>query len=193
MKRLVDHGLARVRLWRGEIPNASYLAGEILERRVFPARQADEAKPSSVAIEVWLPMGPRALFGLLGIRYERNGPACEIRVPIVKGSEGPRLSDTIAAAYDEARVGLPSEYGADVVEWLARGAEAFGLQGNIAVECAAHSLVGSSRSVFAALSMLVTRLIVEDVEEQESGKIEERVREAMRRSAENRLYDPGGS
>ena len=186
MMKLIDCGLARVRLWRGEAPVASYLAGDVVEGCVSPTKQAEEATSSSAAIEVWLPMGPRALFGLLGVRYERGGPACEIRVPVVRGLDGPRLNDTIAAAYDEVRVGLPDEYGREVVRWLAHGAEVFGLRGKLTVEHAAHSLVGSSPSVFAALSMLAEQLIVERLEEQEPSRVEKIVREAVRRGAENR-------
>jgi hypothetical protein len=187
MMKLIDRGLARVRLWRGEGPGASYAAEEIIERRISPTKRAEDATSSSVAIEVWLPMGPRALFGLLGVRYERDGPACEIRAPVVRGLDGVRLSDTIAAANDEVRVGLPDEYGRAVVDSLAHEAEVLGLHGRLSVENAAHSLVGSSRSVFAALSTLAVRLIVEPFDELEQGSIEEIVRGAL-----NRVHSQAG-
>ncbi len=144
MKTVIDTGLPRVRVWRDEAPEASYVAGETLERSVSATKRGCKTPSGSVAIEVWLPMGPRALFGLLGVRFGGDGPACEIRVPVVKGLDGPRLADTIAASYDEVRVGLPDEYGQEVVDALARGAERVGLGGRLSVEHAAHSLVGSS-------------------------------------------------
>lgn len=180
MNRLLRVGLSRIRFWRDEVPDARYVAERVLERRVTSAWRDSGRKPGTVAIELWVPMGPRALYGLLGIRYEGDGPDCEIRVPVIGGLEGPPLADNIAASYDEVRVGLPDEFGREVVDRLAQEAEVLGLAGNVTVEWAAHSLVGSSRSVFAALSGMGMRLLAEPFGENAEECMEEVVRDFMR-------------
>ncbi|MDB4941114.1 MAG: hypothetical protein JWP97_648 [Labilithrix sp.] len=190
MKKLIDVGLGRARFWRDEATAARYGAEQILRRHVSSSRRAGVTASAFVAIEVWLPMGPRALYGLLGVRYEVGQPDCEIRVPVITGSEGPRLDDTIAAACEQVRVGLPDEYGGAVVDALAGEAAALGLQGRISVEDAAHGLVGSSRSVFAALSRLAVRLVVERLDEREPVTLQETLREALTSSVENGRREP---
>jgi hypothetical protein len=174
----------------GSLPEASYDTGQVVDRRVS-AREGCHA-PAMGAIEVWMPTGPRALYGLLGARFEPDARGLSIRVPVVPGIEGPRFAQTIAASYDEVRVGLPDEYGREVVHWLAYEAEKLGFgPGVLTIERAAHSLVGSSRSVFAALAVLVVRLIAERLDDRESATIGEIIRDTMMRSASNRLGEPG--
>lgn len=189
MKRLIEIGLGRAQLWRDELPEASYSTGQLLDRHVSAG--GGRHAPATVAIEVWMPTGPRALYGLLGARFEPDARGLSIRVPVVPGIEGPRFAGTIAASYDEVRVGLPDEYGREVVHWLAYEAEKLGLSpGVLAVERAAHSLVGSSRSVFAALAVLVVQMLAKKLDDQEPVAIGEIIRDTMTRSASNRLGEP---
>lgn len=176
---MVSGRLARIRLWRDGAPLATYLGRRCLERCVSPVNQLVEAPSCSVAIEAWVPMGPRALYGLLGVRYVTGAADCEIHVPVIDGLVGANLSDSIAASHDEVRIGLPYEYGVEVAERLAQAAETLGVRGKLFVEHAAHSLTGSSTSVFGGLSDLVVRMITERLEEADPRRVEAIVRAAI--------------
>lgn len=182
MKRMFDVGLGRVQLWRDELPEASYDGKEILVCDV-PAAESRSPR-AALAIEVWMPVGPRALYGLLGVRFEPRATGLSIQVPVVSGIEGPRCAHSIASLSDEVRVGLPDEYGHEVVHGLADQAEKLGVgAGVLTIERAAHGLVGSSRSTFAALAILIVRLLAERFDDREAAAIGDIVRDTMFRRA----------
>ena len=171
MKTTVHVALATLRFWRDEAPDAAYVGGDVVRRRVPPVQPSVATTSTLVGVEVWWPQGARALYGLLGVELTAGGEACDVRVPICTGADGPRYADTLAAAYDDVRVGLPEEYGAAVADSLARGARALGLRGTLSVNRCAHSFVGTSNSALAALATLAVRLLVERLEEQQPERI----------------------
>jgi hypothetical protein len=189
MKKQIEIELGRVQFWRGEAPGPAYSAARILERRVLARSVRDTTASAVVGIEIWMPMGARALYGLLGVHFEGAGSErCAVRVPVVQGTEGPRFTDAIAPSYDEVRVGLPEEYGHEVAHWLAFGVETLGVGcGTLTVERAAHSLVGSSPSIFSALAVLIVRMLVERFDEEPPEVIGEILRDTLTRSANNLL------
>ena len=192
MKRLIKVGLGRVRLWRDEAATAAYEPLRMLERSETVAGTAADVLSTAVAIEVCFPTGPRSLYGLLGGRFESG--VCrqrEIRVGI-SSLEGPRLLDSLAAIPEEPRVGLPEELADEVVTWLHGEAIARNLPaGTLAIDQAAHGLIGSSRSTFAALAFLVVRMVAERFDEQPPELIGEMVRDTIIRSMNGRLGEAG--
>jgi hypothetical protein len=160
------------RLWIGELPPASFTGYETLQQTV-PSKRTSSPGKRVIAVEIRADTGPRTLYGLLG--GEIQFAAAEffgIDVGI-STFEGPRLDDTLAIPTrgDEVRVGLPREYAEAACSELVRTSQRTSdlSSGQLSITCAAHSLTGSSQSVFTFLSRtLFTFLIWQDLAEFET-------------------------
>jgi hypothetical protein len=156
--KLGVHGKARV--WIDEPSGAKYVATGV-ETRVVCGSQPTDGKRASrrIAVELWLPRGARSEYGLLGGYFAADTSA---RVTIalgVSGSTGERFRDSLGAATDDVRTGLPEEYANEVLAVAATlVTERLG-SGRLTIDEAAHGIVGSSRNLFGRLIRLVVRFL----------------------------------
>lgn len=158
--QLAQHRKARV--WLNELPDARTTSAKVSERSVQGGKTVFEGVRRA-AIEILIPRGPRALYGLLGAELRPNqSEALVIRV-IASNNDGTPFRDSIALSSDEAQVGLPDEFCQAVVEGAAsQVAKSGGLSsGELLFSHAAHGLVGSAPIVFKWLAACLVQLLRE--------------------------------
>jgi hypothetical protein len=155
--RIGRYGKARV--WLGELPELTYPVLDVLERTL----EAGDSPLSGVrraAIEMLLPRGGRALYGLLGAELT---PRCSGRLVVqvaVSGRTEPQFIRSLAARIDDVRLGIPDEYAVSVLDGVSRTDESRSLgPGMVRFDRAAHGAVGSAQWLFQRLSAAIVRLL----------------------------------
>ena len=149
------------RVWIDEDVNADYAAEATIERRLLttPSRHLRHRR---VVVEVYLPRGPRAEYGLLGLMYEPKDES-DLLVRVQVGREDGRPSaGSMASNVDDVRIGLPREYASAVLDAICQHCQNRIGPGLLTIDRAAHGRVGSSVSVFSALSALAVALVESD-------------------------------
>ena len=108
--KLLNLGKHRqARVWLGELPNATYPSVKTLTHTIAAGRESKTGLRLA-AIEVYVPLGPRSMYGLLGGQLEPTAVGhLSIDVSIAGANER-LLSDSLAMKGDEVRVGLPAQY-----------------------------------------------------------------------------------
>lgn len=163
-------GFGQARIWLGELPDmASYRATKAFMQtvRTGPSKLSDA---SSAAIELYIPMGGFASYGLLGGRYlPSHGDKLEIRIHI-SAPDGPNVPNSLGMVTDDVRAGLPSEYVGGVMDGLRTSAATVGA-GQLWITHACHGIVGSNISVFRSLGQALGRIMA--IEQPESGELQD--------------------
>ena len=153
----------RARVWFGDLDPAEPEIVSIRRSTIIPRVQLGQCATQSVAVEIFVPAGPRFEYALLGATVVRTaGDAEGLNVEVPENDpRGPVFPDSLAGRLDDVRWGLPAEYARAVLEnveaELLVGAPAGGL---VRISCAAHGLVGSSSQRFGRVARAVVRLLV---------------------------------
>ena len=163
--RLPKHQLARI--WVNELPNGtSFPVADVLRRTVITGRT--KSNPTqAVAVEWSVPLGPFTAYGLLSARLATSAETGMKLEVMTSGREGLRYEEALASKVSEdARVGLPVEYGDAVLVSLGDTLERRGcsMLGKLVVDHAAHGLVGSSPEMFARLAGVLGELLCSEKE-----------------------------
>lgn len=157
--REICFGFSRARVWWNEPCGLSMAPLETLTATETAAAAGGNHRVARVTLELFVPLGGHFLYGLLGAQLEPDASSeLLIRVP-TSSMDGRAYSDSLAAAVDDVRAGLPAEYGGSVLGALREQAPTLLPGGKLAVTEAAHGVVGSSGSMFCRLAGLVCRLI----------------------------------
>jgi hypothetical protein len=148
----------KARVWLDELPATQVPAGRIVTR-VFRSAKLGPTRSKTGALEVFIPLGARFMYGLLGGRFQPSA-GNELRLEISVG-RGDLMEDTLSVALDHARVGLSDDYAVAVAAGVRLAAERSGpVAGEFSVSHAAFGEIGSSEAVFkhlaASLSSLLT-------------------------------------
>ena len=149
----------RANIWLDEAPPATFKASSELTRIVKPKIRIASSRKLA-AIELNVPHGPMASYGLLGAELiDADVEGLKVIVPI--NSIGSRFTPSLALKSEDVRIGLLEEYASAVFTGVEKLAESSGLPTNLAMRFswAAHGSVSSSRSVFENVSGLVARLL----------------------------------
>jgi hypothetical protein len=156
----IEWGLRRkARFWWNELPPASFVATKTIEREV-DVRARSALVAHSAAVEVLVPHGAMASYGLLGVEVEpADSSFLTIKVGVSRAS-GPPLPKALAEVMDDVRIGLPAEYAEAVAEGAAKGFARgiSGCGGVLSFRCAAHGQVGSNVGTFSALAEVLVHL-----------------------------------
>jgi hypothetical protein len=149
----------RARVWIGELPDASYPFIEVLTHTVV-ARAESQSALKLAAIEIFVPLGPRSMYGLLGGQFDPE-TAGHLSVDVrVSAANGRLLADSLAMKGDEVRVGLPAEYAQAVLVGvdLAATEPNTVAPGRLSISCAAHGAIGSCEAIYKHLSTTLVKL-----------------------------------
>jgi hypothetical protein len=148
----------RCRVWLDEPSFFPTFTSKVMVHSEAAPVHSEISPDRSVGIEVLIPQGARAAYGYLSIRWSSsNSGRLSIYVPgHIRGSQ--ILQNTLCAKFDSVKAGLPSEYRPAVITGLLRNTSRL-RAGEYIVESAAYSDVGSSVSIFIALSQFCSELI----------------------------------
>jgi hypothetical protein len=160
MKVLQLTSTARARVWfGGGVPEFSP-SGSV--------KTAVEGEPSvliampHVTLEAIVPRGARAEYGLLGVRFDTAADTVlRIEVPYSNGA-GSSWSESLGAAIDDVRLGLPREYAQAILDAAAAYVKRRFPPGAISFVEAAHGIVGSNARFFKGLAMCALELMQDE-------------------------------
>jgi hypothetical protein len=156
----------KAKVWFGEPPNAEYSPTGVI-RRVISTGTFKPAPIHVVAVELMVPRGPMASYGLLGAELLDNGRH-DGEVSVAVNRRGFPMDQSQAAMPDDVRIGLLDEYAEAVVSGVeAVVHDGWGFAGELSFKWAAHAAIGSSPAIFAELSGLVARLLARTTEPSE--------------------------
>jgi hypothetical protein len=113
-------------------------------------------RPSSAAVELLVPRGPRSEYGLLGATVK---PGLRHTVSIACQEDAGAWRESLAGAVDEVRRGLPAEYRESVEEGGRIAIRESRLDAPLSYEWAAHGAVGSSPAMLGRLAGTVVKLL----------------------------------
>lgn len=155
----------RARVWLEELPAIPQeIEGSLVQsaRINAPIRHLPAMK--RVAIELFVPLGGRFMYGLLGVELlGRATSVLEVLVPVSRSRGCVYVyEDSLASTFDHVQWSLPDEYAGAVVAGARAGVLRYGPPDAAAVRfgVAAHGDVGSAPSVFERLSKALVGLLV---------------------------------
>jgi hypothetical protein len=159
MKKQLSFGKFRsVRVWIRELPECTF---ETSQRTEIIVPAADRSLPAAkAAIEFFVPIGPRAMYGLLGGEFRpANTGQLKVIISSEKASKTPFESSLLNSNH-VAFVGLHTEYADAVGEGVRLAQEEITLPaGEFIINCSAHSETGSSSALFKQLAMVLVKLV----------------------------------
>jgi len=114
------------------------------------------------AVEVYVPLGARFAYGLLGGRLSPYAGSQLRLLAKLSSEDGPRFNSAICPL-DDLRVGLPSAF----AESIQAGIETSTLQirseamasADLVIDCAAHGQLGSSLAIFTHLTAILVKML----------------------------------
>lgn len=150
----------QARVWIGELPNAAYSPVDTVTHVIAAGRQPIPNGLTLATVEVFVPLGGRALYGLLGGHWRpTKGSHLSVELSVSAPNEH-SFPDSLAEKVDDVRVGLPAEYAQGVFDGidLAKGELNTVAAGELSIDCAAHGAVGSSSAIFKHLASVLVKL-----------------------------------
>lgn len=150
--------LRKARVWFEVLPFVEVTPTTMQECRL-PAPLSGRTEGRMVAVELCWPVGPFAVYGMLGVEFMPD-KSSELAILVsVSDSNGPMYLDSLALPSDSVRFGLPEEYATAVTESACNPEIAAKLgAGKLLFRCAAHGLVGSNPIIFAKLVTILVDL-----------------------------------
>ena len=149
----------RARIWIGKLPDAACPSVKTLTHTIEAGRESQNGLRLA-AIEVFVPLGPRSMYGLLGGQFKPDATGhLSVDVSISAANER-LLTDSLVMKGDEVRVGLPAEYAQAVLAGvaLAKGELNALTAGKLSINCAAHGAIGSCEVVYKHLASMLVKL-----------------------------------
>lgn len=162
----------KARVWIDDLPPIDYPSSRIVTH-VIPAHKCRGTPIRRVAIELFVPLGPRSMYGLIGGQYEPDTGNSLIVEIAVSSADEDVYPDSLASQTDEVKVGLPCEYVRGIVSGIDVGcAEINGVNaGRLRIACAAHGLIGSSEAVFSRIAVALIKIVNVDQQDMSDSRI----------------------
>jgi hypothetical protein len=149
----------RVRVWMGELPDTNCPIIETITHTIKPER-VTQSGLRLAAIEVFVPLGPRSMYGLLGGQFKPDETG-QFTVEVNLSAADERLlADNLAMEADTVRVGLPKEYAKAVIAGvdIAKTELNALMSGKLSINCGAHGAAGSCEAVYKHLAAILVKL-----------------------------------
>ena len=150
----------RARVWIGELPDTACPSVKILTHTIAADRKSQHGLRLA-AIEVFVPLGPRSMYGLLGGQWKPDATG-QLSVDVSVSAANERLfADSLAMKGDEVRVGLPAEYAKAVLAGVDMAKIELNefMAGKLSINCAAHGAIGSCYAVYKHLATILVKLL----------------------------------
>ena len=150
----------RARVWIGELPQAVYEGGTVVNQVVEGTREPF-GEVRRAAVEFYVPSGPRSMYGLLGAVLSPD-QLHRLCVQVNTSHElGRWFADSLAGTSDDVRVGLPDEYVGGVLDGILAARQQVGnlCSGGLVFSCAAHGERSSNHLIFNHLSRIVVSIL----------------------------------
>jgi hypothetical protein len=159
--REVDLGKSRkARVWLDSLPPIGCV-GETREIMVLPAAGKSNLRRLA-AVEVYVPLGGRFQYGLVGCQVVPS-QAGQLRVVIAVDESSSKVFDTslLSSSLDVSYVGLPKEYIPALKEGFRLAEEQLGGTGagDLVITQSVYSNIGSSPNTFKILAIVLMHLI----------------------------------
>jgi hypothetical protein len=160
----IDLGFhSQARVWLKDSLPFIYPALDIISQDIQTGL-ACKSETRQAALEIFIPVGPRVCYGLLGAKFIPN-PSGKLSVEVRVSTENESIfSSSMAAQVDTVKIGLPEEYSQSVMEGIvnsltndAKLIETLG-SGVIAIEQAAYGEISSSKKMFRNIAATVIQL-----------------------------------
>jgi hypothetical protein len=152
-------------VWQDEIPTVCFEPVDIQAERVpVVSNTAVRQISTCAALELFIPRGARSLYGLIALEYLVDDSSNDLVIEVGTGGANVRWEDALVGAFDDAFIGLPSEY----VEYIITGMVAAVREGSLFTSgilrctCAVHALASSNGPIFKQLARALTLLIFSD-------------------------------
>ncbi len=147
------------RVWLSDLPDLLQPNTIALQRSMATDNQVIGVKRTA-AVELFLPKGGRALYGLLGAEFLPNtSKLIEVRVDSVT-KNGLEVPWSLASQVDQVYAGILDEYAEGVISSACASENLYALgSGIVNFRWGAHGLVGSSTHFFKRLSRIVITLL----------------------------------
>lgn len=159
MKTINLEKFRKARVWINELPDASYHSLDVISHSV-PVGSRGFAEIQTGAVELFVPLGARSMYGLIGGYFEpMEGDNLSVEICISSSCER-LLSENLAGSSDEVRVGLPAEYVGGVVAGIDVACSRLKsiATGKIHINCAAHGVISSSESIYTQITIALINL-----------------------------------
>ncbi len=154
----LEFGFRKARVWLQELPAITYVKIDEVTASV-ETRVSEISGTRYAAIELFIPLGGRAAYGLLGARYDPDPSAQQLAIRVdVTGDKDSSIEWARANVVDYVRAGLPMEFTQGVIDGAIEAKDTIG-SGKLHFMCAAHGAVGSSHMMFNVLAKLVVNLL----------------------------------
>lgn len=150
---------ARARVWIDEASTAAYSPHDVAKRTV-PAGTRRTTCPS-VTIEMLVPMGGMAGYGLLGVLVSPGieGKVVQLDVPWCGADTTPWHSPLVLTS-EQARIGIPQDLAEAVIAGLDQGSRSRLAPSTVRVVEAVHGMVGSSPIVMSWLGRTAIEILL---------------------------------
>lgn len=160
------------RVWLDDLPDLLQQGTATLQRSVVTSNPGSGGRHVA-ALELFLPKGGRALYGLLGAEFlPHTSQTLDVCVDVVT-KNGPDVTWSLASQVDQVYAGILDEYGDGVISGACESKNILTLgSGTVNFRWGAHGIVGSSSGFFKRLSnSVITLLSLETLEISEQNLI----------------------
>lgn len=157
--KILDLGrFRRAHVWVGDLPNATYEPKSMISHTLAAGGRSGVAKRLA-AVELFVPLGARSMYGLIGGEFHPGEGGLMIQVNVSSHSER-HLTDSLASNVDDVRVGLPDEYVSAVFSGINAARSELGeiASGNLFINHAAHGVMCSSPAIYESLAIVLMKI-----------------------------------
>jgi hypothetical protein len=160
MKNLSLGRFRQAGVWIDDRPSASYEPINTIIHTVV-ARSRSSVGSRSGAIELFVPLGARSMYGLLGGQFEPDGGERLAVQVSFSGDLGRPFIGSLASESDDVRIGFPIEYANAVFSGIDVAKSELGevASGRLIIDCAAHGAISSSIALYESLVAVLIKLI----------------------------------
>lgn len=153
----------KVRLWIDNLPAVATVAAHAKRIEYLVTDAKAVALHTSVAVEVFQPMGGSFRYGLLGAELSPDSTGTFSVVVFAESPEANRrYSKSLAGKLDEVMVGGTPQYAAAVIAGIRTMQKESRPSGRLIFSRMAHGSAGSAPIVFEMLAKAVVRLLIRD-------------------------------